>query len=267
MIPHSPGLHRRTLLLLLLVPPMAARAQAGERLTIAAASDLRFAMEELVQSFRASRPLATVDVVYGSSGKLSTQVRQGAPFDIFFSADRAYTQELQAAGHTAGAPQLYAIGRLALWSLDAMLGRLSLDEVVRHPAVKRFAIANPEHAPYGQRALEALRSRGLLEAVSPKLVLGDNVNQAAQFVRTGAAQAGLVAHSLLLSPVLAGQGAWTLVPQAWHTPLEQAYVVTRRAALLPLAAEFVQHLQSPTTMAVLRRNGFELPAAGETARP
>ena len=267
MFAHSPDLHRRTLLLLLLAPPMAARAQAGDRLTIAAASDLRFALEELLQPFRASRPLARVDVVYGSSGKLSTQVRHGAPFDIFFSADHLYAQELQAAGYTVGAPRLYGIGRLVLWSLDAMLGRLSLDEVVRHPGVKRFAIANPEHAPYGQRALEALRTRGLLEVVSPKLVLGDNINQAAQFVQTGAAQAGLVAYSLVLSPALAGQGAWILLPQAWHTPLEQAYVVTRRAAALPLAAEFVQHLQSPAALAVLRRYGFDQPAASELARP
>ena len=243
----------------------AARAQPAAKttvLTIAAASDLRFALDELLQTFRAARPGVQVDVVYGSSGKLSTQVRNGAPFDIFFSADRAYAQELEAAGFTAGAPRLYAIGRLVAWSADATLGRLSLDDLVRHPGVKRFAIANPEHAPYGQRAVEALRTRGLYEAVAPKLVLGDNINQAAQFVQTGAAQAGIVAYSLVLSKSLAGQGAWTLLPQAWHTPLEQAFVVTKRAATLPLAADFVRHLDLPASQALLQRYGF-----GVAARP
>ena len=230
------------------------------RLTIAAASDLRFALDELVQAFRATRAGVQVDAVYGSSGKLSTQVRNGAPFDIFFSADRAYAQELESAGFTSGAPRLYAIGRLVAWSADAALGRLSLDDLVRHPAVKRFAIANPDHAPYGQRAVEALRTRGLYETVAPKLVLGDNINQAAQFVQTGAAQAGIVAYSLVLSPGLAEQGAWTLLPQAWHTPLEQAFVVTKRAAALPLAADFVRHLDLPASQALLQRYGFAVAA-------
>ena len=164
------------------------------------------------------------------------------------------------AGFTAGAPRLYATGRLVAWSADAVLGRLSLDDLVRHPSVKRFAIANPDHAPYGQRAVEVLRNRGLYDAVAPRLVLGDNINQAAQFVQTGAAQAGIVAYSLVLSPALAGQGAWTLLPQAWHTPLEQAFVVTKRAAALSLAADFVRHLDLPASQALLQRYGFAVAA-------
>ena len=246
----------------LALPLARAHAQAATALTIAAASDLRFALDEVLHGFRATRPGVQVDVVYGSSGKLSTQLRNGAPFDIFFSADRAYAQELQDRGFTAGAPRLYAIGRLVAWSADAALGRLSLDALVRHPAVKRFAIANPEHAPYGQRALEALRHRGLFEAVQAKLVLGDNISQAAQFVQTGAAQAGIVAYSLVLSPGLAGQGAWTLLPAAWHTPLEQAFVVTKHAATSALAADFVQHMALPASQALLQRYGFAVPAAG-----
>lgn len=255
---------RRFVLCLPLLPALAltmapARAQPAT-LTIAAASDMRFALDELLQSFRAARPGVQVDVVYGASGKLSTQVRNGAPFDIFFSADRAFAQALHADGFTAGAPRLYAIGRLVAWSADATLGRLSLDELVRHPAVKRFAIANPDHAPYGQRAVEALRTRGLYGAVERKLVLGDNVSQAAQFVQTGAAQAGIVAHSLVLAPGLAGQGAWTLLPAAWHTPLEQAFVVTKRAATSALAADFVRHLELPASQALLQRHGFAVAA-------
>ena len=162
---------------------------------------------------------------------------------------------------------MYAIGRLVLWSADPRLGRLPLADLVRDPALKRLAIANPEHAPYGQRAIEALRSQGLLDAVRSRLVLGDHVSQAAQFVQTGAAQAGIVAASLVLSPALAGQGAFTLLPQGWHSPLEQAYVLTRRAAALPLAAELLQHLATPDMVALMRRHGFAVPAMAGRGAP
>ncbi len=251
--------HFATLFALLCGAATAVRAQAGGRLTIAAASDLRFALDEALLPFRSAQREATIDVVYGASGKLATQLRNGAPFDVFLSADIAFARELHEAGLAAGAPRVYAIGRLAAWSADAVLGRLPLAALVRDPRVKRFAIANPEHAPYGQRAMQALRAQGLQADAAPKLVLGDNVAQAATFIDSGAAQAGLVAHSLVLSPALAGKGAWTLIPQQWHTPLEQALVVTRRAADNPLAAAFVRHLEAPPTRELLRRYGFALP--------
>lgn len=260
-------LSRRALAAALLAVPAAAAAQPGRgprRLIVAAASDLRFALDEVLVAFRAAQPALQVEVVYGASGKIATQVRNGAPFDVFLSADIAFAQALAREGHTAGPPRLYAVGRLVCWSADADLGRLPLAEMVQRPQLRRFAIANPEHAPYGQRAVEALRSQGLYDAVAPKLVLGDNVAQAAQFIETGAAQAGLVAHSLVLAPVLAGRGAWTLVPEAWHRPLEQALVVTRRAADHAGAAALVAHLETPTSRALLRRYGFALP--GEAVR-
>lgn len=240
----------------------AVRAQAGRSLTVAAASDLRFALDEALLPFRSAQRGATIDVVYGASGKLATQLRNGAPFDVFLSADIAFARELHEAGFATGAPRVYAIGRLATWSTDADLGRLPLAALVRDPRVTRFAIANPEHAPYGQRAMQVLRSQGLEADATPKLVLGDNVAQAATFIDSGAAQAGIVAHSLVLSPALAGKGAWTLVPQQWHTPLEQALVVTRRAATNALAAAFVRHLEAPPTRELLRRYGFALPEQG-----
>ena len=258
---------RRLLLLPLGLAPAWARAQSGALITVAAASDLRFALDAVLEPFRAAHPSARIEVVYGSSGKLATQIRQGAPFDLYFAADRDYAQALHDAGLTAGPPRLYAIGRLVSWSTDAALGRLGLAELVRHPALKRLAIANPEHAPYGQRAVEALRSQGLLGAVQARLVLGDNVSQAAQFVQTGAAQAGIVAASLVLSPALAGQGAWTLLPQGWHTPLEQAVVLTRRGAARPLAAELLRHLGTGEMVALMRRFGFALPGAAGSTLP
>lgn len=256
-------LQRRTLLLSgLTLPATAWPASTPVPLTLAAASDLRFALDELVRDFRATRPSALVDVVYGSSGKLSAQIQNGAPFDIFFSADQAYALQLQRLNLTHGEVRSYAVGQLALWSLDPELGVLGLDEVVRHPRLKRLAIANPEHAPYGQRAMEALRHRGLLDLVQHKLVLGDNVSQAAQFVQTGAAQAGLVSSALVRTPGTVGLGAWTRVPQAWHSPLIQALVVLRRAAASTLAAELLQHLQTPAVQALWQRYGFALPQPG-----
>lgn len=235
------------------------RAQATGNLTIAAASDLRFALDEALLPFRAAQRGATIDVVYGASGKLATQLRNGAPFDVFMSADIDFARELHDAGLTLAPPRVYAIGRLAAWSADADLGRLALPALVRDARVKRFAIANPEHAPYGQRAMQALRSQGLEADAKPKLVLGDNVSQAAAFIDSGAAQAGLIAHSLVLSPALTGKGAWTLIPQPWHAPLEQAFVVSRRAADNPLAAALVRHLDAQPTRELLQRHGFAQP--------
>jgi molybdate transport system substrate-binding protein len=255
---------RRAALLAALAAALLPRAQAqAMSLTIAAASDLRFALDEVLLPFRAAHPAARIDVIYGSSGKIATQVRNGAPFDVFLSADRAFAEALHQDGLSAGAPRLYAIGHLVAWSTDAELGRLPLAALVRDERVRRFAIANPEHAPYGMRAMEALRSQGLLDAVRPKLVLGDNIAQAAQFIETGAAQAGLIALSLVLSPALRGRGAYTRVPEAWHSPLEQAFVLTRRAKDNPLADAFANHLESPAARATLRRYGFALPGEAE----
>ena len=238
--------------------PAAALMQAGT-LTIAAASDLRFALDELLGAFRSARPGAHVEVIYGSSGKLATQIRHGAPFDLLLSADREFADALHRDGFAAGAPRLYARGHLVAWSTAASLGRLPLADLVRDARVRHFAIANPEHAPYGRRARQALQSQGLWQVAQPKLVLGENIAQAAQFVQTGAAQAGLVALSLVLAPALAGVGAYTRVPEAWHSPLEQSMVITRRAMDNALAHAFVAHLESPAARATLARFGFALP--------
>lgn len=224
-------------------------------LTVAAASDLRFALDELLQGFDAQG--RRVEVVYGSSGKLSTQIRNGAPFDLFLSADRSFAEDLAAQGHAAGPAQPYALGFLALWSLDAELGRLSLPALLRHPKLTRLAIANPTHAPYGLRAEQALRHQGLWEVAKPKLVLGDNIAQAAQFVQSGAAQAGMVALALVKAPALQGQGAFTRIPADWHEPLKQALIVTRRAAGDALAARLAAYIQSAQAQALLARYGFE----------
>ncbi len=250
---------RRVLVLLSLLALSAGRAAFAADLTIAAASDLRYVMDELLAPFRQAHPGRTVEVVFGSSGKLSTQIRHGAPFDVFLSADVAFAQSLHDDGLAAGPVTLYAIGRLVLWSRDPALGRSTLTDLPAHPALRKLALANPRHAPYGQRAREALRHAGVWDRLQPRLVFGDNVAQTAQFVDSGAASAGLVALSLVLAPPAAGVGAWTLVPADWHQPLEQGHVVLKRAAHNPLATAFVAHLEAPAIRNLMERFGFTRP--------
>lgn len=246
--------------LILLAALLPAVAGAGE-ITVAAASDLRFAMSEVVAAFRVAHPDDTVEVIYGSSGKFHAQIANGAPFDLFFSADIFYPRALEKQGLTSGPAKSYAVGRIVLWSLRPELGRLSLQELPT-AAIRKFAIANPEHAPYGKRAREALEHAGVWMAMAPKLVRGENIAQTAQFIDSGAADAGIVALSLVLAPDLEGKGTWTLIPDSWHEPLEQGYVITRRAEANPLAAVFAAWIETDATREVLRRYGFALPGEG-----
>lgn len=235
----------------------------AEKLTIAAAADLKYAMAEVVDAFRAIRPKDRVEVIYGSSGKFFAQIQNGAPFDMYFSADIAYPRALEQAGLTAGAPRPYAVGRIVLWSTKPGLAKVALKDLPKAP-IRRFAIANPQHAPYGLRAMEAMQHQGIWDAMKPKLVMGENIAHTAQFVDAGAADAGIVALALVLSPTMQGKGAWTLIPDAWHEPLAQGYVITRRAAANPLARDFADYMASAPARAVMRRYGFVLP--GEEGR-
>jgi molybdate transport system substrate-binding protein len=238
----------------LLWPVMA----CADRLTIAAAADLKFAMDEIVATFRKAHPGDEVDVVYGSSGKFHAQIRQGAPYDLFFSADIALARELVKAGLAASEVRPYAVGRIVLWSARLDARSMTLTSLT-DPAITRIAIANPRHAPYGQRAEEALRASGLWDQVAPKLVHGENIAQAAQFVQTGNAQVGILALSLVLGPELAGKGGYGLISDRLHQPLEQGFVLTRRAADSALARRFADDMNSPAVRAVMGRYGFSLP--------
>lgn len=238
---------------------MAGPAQAGQKITVAAAADLKFAMDEIILAFQRANPGDQVDVVYGSSGKFRTQIEQGAPYDLFFSADIAYPRALETAGFAATQTRPYALGRLVLWSPALDAGGMKLADLTA-PGNTRIAIANPRHAPYGKRAEEALRAAGVWEQVAGKLVMGENIAQTAQFVQTGNAQIGLIALSLALSPELAGKGRYALVPDSLHLPLEQGFIVTRRAAGNGLAHRFAEHMGKPEARAVMVRYGFVLPA-------
>lgn len=249
----------RLMIAVMMTVVLAAPARAAD-LTIAAAADLKFAMDEIVAAFRKTRSEATIDVIYGSSGKFSTQIRQGAPFDLYFSADIDYARQLEQQGLAAGPARLYAVGRIVLWSAGRDASRMTLAGLA-DPAVRRIAMANPLHAPYGKRAEEALRAAGVWDAVQGKLVFGENIAQTAQFVQTGNADVGIVALSLVLNPALSGAGGYHLIDEHLHAPLEQGFIVTRRGAGNALAAAFAAYMESATARSIMVRYGFVLPAA------
>lgn len=251
---------------LALSPPA---AHAGGSITVAAAADLKFAMDDIVTAFRQAHPADRVDVIYGSSGQFYTQIRQGAPFDLYFSADIAYPQALAKAGLAASVPRRYAIGRIVLWSATLDASKLRLQDLA-DPRFGRIAIANPQHAPYGKRAQQALQASGVWGKVRDRLVYGENIAQTAQFVQTGNARIGIIALSLAINPTLAARGGYALIPASLHAPLEQGYVITRHAAGNPLALAFARFVDSPQAKAILHRYGFSdtqpQPAHGMAAR-
>lgn len=231
----------------------------AQEFTIAAASDLRFALDEIVKVFSDKHPQhgANVSVIYGSSGRMTTQIINGAPFDIFFSADIAFPQRLHAQGLTATDPAVYAIGRLVLWSARLDASSLTLADLARDD-IRRIAIAQPAHAPYGMRAREALQSVGVWEAVEPKLVFGENIAQAAQMAESGAADVGIIALSLALFPSMQAHN-YQLIDDSLHNPLTQGYVVTRRGADKASVRHFADFMETDVVHDIMTRYGFVMP--------
>jgi len=237
-----------------------ARADATPA-TVAAASDLKFALEEVAERFQRETG-QQLRLVFGSSGTFFAQIRQGAPFHLYLSADEDFVFKLAEAGLTEDRGRLYARGRIGLFvgklsplRADASLKDLEL--ALQDGRLRKLAIANPEHAPYGMRAREALQQAGLWPRVQAHLVLGENISQAAQFVASGNAEAGLIALSLAKAPSVAAQGQFVLLPEAWHQPLNQRMVLLKNA---PAAARaFYAYLGQAPARAILQRYGFELP--------
>lgn len=236
-------------------------ALAEEPPVIAAASDLQAALTEIAADFTAATG-QEVSLSFGSTGKFATQIREGAPFQMFLAADESFVLDLARDGFTEGDGALYAYGRIAILgpkgSALAADGSLeALRVALAEGRITHFAIANPEHAPYGQRAEEALRHAGLWEEIQPHLVLGENVAQAAQFALSGDAEGGIVAWSLALAPEVAAEGDAALIPEGWYQPLRQRMVLLKGAG--PVALAFYDHMSSPEARAVMERYGFALP--------
>lgn len=244
--------------LLLVCSLLFAATAHAEKVTVAAAADLKFAMDEIVTAFKKAHPSDEVEVIYGSSGKFHTQIQNGAPYDLYFSADIAFPRELVKAGFAGSEVKPYAFGRIVLWSATMDASKMTLASLT-DPKIARIAIANPKHAPYGKRAEEALRASGLWEKVEPKLVYGENIAHTAQFVQTGNAQVGIIALALAVNPELAKHGGYWLIPDTLHEPLEQGFVITKRAAGNKLAKQFADYMGSQAARAVMTKYGFVLP--------
>lgn len=240
---------------------------APRRLAIAAASDLQAILPTLVERFQQQTGVvATVSL--GSSGNFFAQIQNGAPFDVFLSADIDYPRQLISGGHADSASLYpYATGRLVLWTrtdtgLDVSRGL----GVVRDTRVRRIAIANPAHAPYGRAAVAALRQARLYEAVKNKLVLGENISQAAQFAESGNADVGLIALSLARGRALSVSGRFAEIPASAHPPIEQAAVAITRSRDGATARAFIAFLRRPDTIALFERSGFGPPPAPAARR-
>ncbi len=251
----------KKILVLILLSALAAPARA-EQITVAAASDLNHAIKELAASFEKGSGYS-VSLSFGASGNLYAQIESGAPYDLFFSADADYPAKLVAAGKIDGASiRTYAIGRLVLWvpaSLKLDPEQLKMDLILQ-PEVKKIAIANPQHAPYGRAAMAALDHFQFAGLVKDKLVLGENVSQAAQFVQSGNAQAGLIPLSLALSPPMKAAGKYWQLPDDSYPDIKQAAGILTSSKHKLAARAFLDFVGSAEGAAILQQYGFGLPA-------
>jgi molybdate transport system substrate-binding protein len=251
---------RFRILFILLVATLAMPRTAAQDLTIAAAADLQSAMQDIAARFQQETG-KSVKVIYGSSGNFFQQIQNGAPFDMFFSANLDYARKLEAAGLTE--PNTfypYAVGKIVIWvTNDSKLDISSGLQSLGNPAVKKIAIANPQHAPYGQAAIAALKKENMYDKVAGKLVLGENISQTAMFVVSGSADVGIVALSLALSPTMKDKGRFVDVPTSDYPPIEQACVVLKSSPQKETAKAFLNFIKTPAAAQVLRAYGFDVP--------
>ena len=230
---------------------------AQDRVIVAAASDLKFALDSVIEVFSLHHP-TKVDVTYGSSGKLSEQIRNGAPFDLFFSADLSYPEALKKEGKLASDIYPYAKGRIVVWSKKVDPNKTQMQSLLMSN-IRKLAIANPQHAPYGKRAVESLEYYKLHQRLKPKLVYGENISQTAQFVSSGAADIGIIALSLALSPNMKGHGKYFLIPEESHSPLIQGAVITSHGKNNTTASKLFLFLKSQKAIDILDHYGFKRP--------
>lgn len=240
---------------------LATAAACAQEITVAAASDLSFAMPDLVAAFQ-KQTGTRVNVTFGSSGSFFSQIQHGAPFDIFFSADIDYPRKLDSAGFCEpGTLYEYAKGKIVIWApKDSPLDVPSLSwKALLDPRVQKIAVANPVHAPYGRAAVDALKSAGIFDQVQSKLVYGENISQTAQFVQSGNAQIGIVALSIALSPAMQTGRRWE-IPGDAYPPLVQEAVVLKSSKVKGEAKKFLEFIKSPAGREILEKYGFQQPA-------
>ena len=242
-----------------LLMPAAARA---DQLTVAAAADLTFAFKDVAAQFQAQSS-DTLRISYGSSGNFFSQIKNGAPFDVFFSADVQYPQKLAAAGLVdQSSIYEYAAGKIVIWVPNSSKIDLSQGlNALLDPAIHKIAVANPEHAPYGRAAVAAMQHAGIYDKVKGKFVMGEDISQTAQFVQSGNADAGIVALSLALAPAMKDKGRFTIIPAEDYPPIIQAACIVKSTKHAELAKRFLEFIKQPATVAKMGEYGFVLPGA------
>ena len=235
--------------------------KAEPELLVAAAADLNPALHDIAQQFE-NKTGVRIKLSFGASGALTQQIQNGAPFDLFFSADMDYPKNLITDGQADAATLYqYSQGKLVLWvpaSSPLDVEHQGMTALLNN-SVKKIAIANPQHAPYGRAAVTALKHAGLYDRLADRFVMGENVSQAAQFVESGNAQAGFFALAHALSPAVKNMGKFWVVPRDYYAPLEQGAVVLSRSRHKKEAAQFLEYLKTRDASDVLRKYGFTLP--------
>jgi len=234
---------------------------SAEEITIAAASDLNFAFKELVTAYEKSTG-HHVKLTLGSSGNFFSQIKNGAPFDLYFSADIGFPKKLEEDGLVVpGSLYPYAVGRIVLWAGNGSHLDLSKGlEVLREPTIKKIAIANPKHAPYGRAAVAAMEYFKVYDQVKDKLILGENISQAAQFIESGACDAGIIALSLAVAPAMKAAGQYWEIPAVAHPPLEQGAVILNQSKNPEAARQFLEFIKGSHGQEIMKRYGFMLPS-------
>jgi molybdate transport system substrate-binding protein len=238
------------------VIPLSLQSQGRTELRVAAAADLQFAMDSLITVFTKKNQDLSVTAVYGSSGNFYEQILNGAPFDLFFSADIGYPRKLREQNKAQSDPIPYGTGQIVLWSKRIDPAAAGINTLLGKDIIK-IAIANPAHAPYGKRAEESLRFYKIYDEIKDKIVMGENISQTAQFVTSGAADIGIIALSLALSPAMQREGGkFWLIPAVSHQPLQQGYVILQHAGGNAGAPRFSGFIQSAEAKAILKYFGF-----------
>lgn len=230
---------------------------SAQKVNVAAAANLRYVLEEIKTAYLKQNPKAKVNLTFGASGTLVQQIQNGASFDFFMAADNEFPLKLKEKGLTSGSMSTYAFGKLAIYSTTLNVSKQGLD-VLKSSVIKKIAIANPETAPYGERAVELLRTQKLYESLKSKIVFGENISQAAQYAFTGNAEIGFIALSLALAPDMDGKGDYYVVPQSLYHPIEQACILIKTQILNTEAAKFKKFVLSPATKAIWEKWGYGL---------
>lgn len=230
----------------------------AEKITLFAAADLRYALSEIKEEFLKQNSKDEVEMIFGSSGKGMHQIENGAPYDIYFSANMTFVEKLYKQGDVTTKPKLYAVGRVVIWSKHKEFNPEAGFENLTQDWVQKIAIANPAHAPYGEKAKQALESMKMFKTIEPKLVLGENISQTAGFIASEAADIGVIALSLALAPTIAQtrHNRYYLIDSKLYEPLMQGYGITKKGSFKALSKKFYDFMNTKTVDAIMKKYGF-----------